>query len=155
MNPPSTLPAVPRIALTPGEPAGIGPDLCVMLAQRAHPAELVAVADAVLLAERAAQLGLPLSLDTFTADRPARPHRPGTLHVAPVPVRAPVRAGELDPANAAYVLATLRRATEGCLRGEFAALVTGPVHKGIINAAGFAFSGHTEFLAEITGTRGW
>ncbi len=150
--PPTTITSVPRIALTPGEPAGIGPDLCVMLAQRAHPVQLVAVADPDLLAERAAQLGLPLRLDTFDATQPARPQQAGTLQVAPVPLRAAVRAGELHPANAAYVLDTLRRASAGCLRGEFAALVTGPVHKGIINDAGFVFSGHTEFLAEITRT---
>lgn len=153
MKPPPTIPpSVPRIALTPGEPAGIGPDLCVMLAQRAHPVQLVAVADPDLLAERAALLGLPLRLDTFDATPPARPQQAGTLQVAPVPLRAAVCAGELHPANAAYVLDTLRRASAGCLRGEFAALVTGPVHKGIINDAGFVFSGHTEFLAEITRT---
>lgn len=153
MKPPPTLPpSVPRIALTPGEPAGIGPDLCVMLAQRAHPVQLVAVTDPDLLAERAAQLALPLRLDTFDATQPARPQQAGTLQVAPVPLRAAVCAGELHPANAAYVLDTLRRASAGCLRGEFAAMVTGPVHKGIINDAGFVFSGHTEFLAEITRT---
>ncbi len=150
--PPITITSVPRLALTPGEPAGIGPDLCVMLAQRAHPVQLVAVADPDLLAERAMQLGLPLRLDTFDATQPARPQQAGTLQVAPVPLRAAVCAGELHPANAAYVLDTLRRASAGCLRGEFAALVTGPVHKGIINDAGFVFSGHTEFLAEITRT---
>lgn len=153
MKPPPTIPpSVPRIALTPGEPAGIGPDLCVMLAQRAHPVQLVAVADPDLLEERAAQLGLPLRLDTFDATQPARPQQAGTLQVAPVPLRTAVCAGELHPANAAYVLDTLRHASAGCLRGEFAALVTGPVHKGIINDAGFVFSGHTEFLAEITRT---
>ena len=145
-------PAVPRIALTPGEPAGIGPDLCVMLAQRAHAAELVAVADPVLLAQRAAQLNLPLALNEFNAEQPPRAQAAGTLTVLPVPLRAAVRAGRLDTTNAEYVLDTLRAATQGCVQGDFAALVTGPVHKGVINDAGFAFSGHTEFLAELTHT---
>ncbi len=152
MNPPPLNIPVPRIAITPGEPAGIGPDLCVMLAQRAHPAELVAVADPALLRERAAQLGLPLTLNEFTPGQATRPQAAGALQVAPVPLRAPVRAGTLNPTNAAYVLDTLRRAAEGCLGGEFAALVTGPVHKGVINDAGFTFSGHTEFLADVTHT---
>jgi len=141
-----------RIALTPGEPAGIGPDLCIQLAQREQAAELVAVADPDLLAARAEALGLPLTLRPFEPRAAARPGPAGTLTCQPVALRAPVRAGHLDPANAEYVLATLAAAVDGCLDGTFAALVTGPVHKGVINDAGIAFSGHTEFLAERTGT---
>lgn len=144
--------STPRITLTPGEPAGIGPDLCVMLAQRPCAAELVAVADPALLESRAAALGLSLRLEEYAPDRAPKPASPGILKVRPVALRAPARCGQLDPANAAYVLDTLRLAVHGCLAGEFAALVTGPVHKGIINDAGMPFTGHTEFLAELTGS---
>lgn len=144
--------AVPRIAVTPGEPAGIGPDLCVMLAQRAHPAELVAVADPALLLQRAAELRLPLALRPFDPAVPPQPQQAGVLSVAAVAARTAVHCGVLDTANAHYVLDTLRAATAGCMRGDFAALVTGPVHKAVINAAGIEFSGHTEFLADLTHT---
>jgi len=145
-------PPIPRIALTPGEPAGIGPDLCVQLAQRPWPAELVVVADPDLLGARARLLDLPLTLLEADPARPPTPLREGTLRVLPVTTTAPVRPGRVDPANAAYVLETLRRAVRGCLAGEFDALVTGPVHKGVINAAGIAFTGHTEFLAAESDT---
>jgi 4-hydroxythreonine-4-phosphate dehydrogenase len=141
----------PRIALTPGEPAGIGPELCVQIAQHALPAEVVVLADPRLLRERAGRLGLPLRLRPFAVDSTALPNPPGTLSVLPLELRAPARCGQLDPDNAGYVLETLRQAVAGCQRGDFAALVTGPVHKGIINDAGSAFSGHTEFLAERCG----
>jgi len=138
-----------RLALTPGEPAGIGPDLCVMAAQRPQTAELVAVCDPELLAERARLLGLPLRIEPFEPARPARISPPGTLQVAACARLAePSTPGELNAVNAGYVLATLKTACAGCLSGEWDALVTGPVHKGIINDAGIAFSGHTEFLAE-------
>ena len=140
-----------RLALTPGEPAGIGPDLCILLAQQAQVEELVAVADPDLLQARAAELGLPLEILPFAADRPPAPAGAGQLRVLPVALRAPVRTGHLDPANAAYVLETLDLAIAGCRDGRFAALVTGPVHKGVINDAGIPFSGHTEYLAERTG----
>ncbi|HKK06000.1 MAG TPA: 4-hydroxythreonine-4-phosphate dehydrogenase PdxA [Gammaproteobacteria bacterium] len=144
--------AAPRIALTPGEPAGIGPDLCIQLAQQPRAAELVAVADRDLLAERAEALGLPLTLRDFDPGVEPRASAPATLACLPVATAAPVTAGHLDPANAGYVLQTLGTAVDGCLNGTFAALVTGPVHKGVINEAGIAFTGHTEFLAERTGT---
>jgi 4-hydroxythreonine-4-phosphate dehydrogenase len=143
--------AVTRIFLTPGEPAGIGPDIVLMAARRRQPAQLVAVADPALLRERARQLGLRVVLEQLPARAPAAPHRPGRLWVSPVPLRAPVRAGVLDPVNASYVLECLRRAVQGCEAGRRTALVTGPVHKGVINDAGIAFTGHTEFLAEQTG----
>lgn len=138
----------PRLALTPGEPAGIGPDLCLAVAQQPQAAEIVAVCDPELLAERAETLGLHLALEHFEPERPATPSAPGRLLVdAAAALAVPARAGELNPANAAYVLNTLQAACAGCLSGRWDALVTGPVHKGIINDAGLAFSGHTEFLA--------
>jgi len=141
-----------RLALTPGEPAGIGPDLCIQLAQQPQQAELVVIADPLLLQQRAAQLGLPLRLREFDASAPPRRSAPGELCVLPVPLHAPATGGRLDARNAEYVLETLRRAVSGCLQGQFAALVTGPVHKGVINEAGIPFSGHTEFLAAQTAT---
>lgn len=146
------MPDTVRIAVTPGEPAGIGPDLCVLLAQRPSDTEWVAVADPALLTERATALGVPLAVEIFDPGRTPAPHRPGTIRVVPVGVRTPVTCGRPDGRNAAYVLDTLRAAACGCRDGTFAALVTGPVHKGVINDAGHAFSGHTEFLAELTAT---
>jgi len=140
----------PPLALTPGEPAGIGPDLCVQLAQQAREIPLVAVCDPQLLTTRAKLLGLSLTLEAFDPQRPASLD-PGSLTVLPCGRAASCHAGALDSGNAPYVLETLRQATGGCLSGDFSALVTGPVHKGIINEAGIPFSGHTEFLAELTG----
>ncbi len=137
-----------RIALTPGEPAGIGPDICVQIAQSPPPdIELVAYADPVLLRERASLLGLPLRL--AEADNIPRQCEPGELRVVSSPLAAATEAGKLEVANAGYVLASLEAATRAVLRGDADALVTGPVHKAVINRAGFAFSGHTEFLADI------
>lgn len=141
-----------RIALTPGEPAGIGPDLCVQIAQRPHGAELVAVADPVLLAQRAEALGLALHLEPMDSARPPVPQRPGVLKFAPASLAAPVACGSPDIRNADYVLETLRTAVGGCMSGVFDAMVTGPVHKAVINEAGHGFIGHTEYLAELTGT---
>jgi 4-hydroxythreonine-4-phosphate dehydrogenase len=142
---------LPLIALTPGEPAGIGPDLCVALAEPPDGVRIVAVADPALLKSRAALLGKPLTLLPYDPNRLRSAPRPGTLEVLSVPLAAKVECGHLDPANATYVLKALERAVEECLSGRFAALVTGPVHKGVINAAGIPFSGHTEFLAERLG----
>ncbi|VEC00875.1 4-hydroxythreonine-4-phosphate dehydrogenase [Cedecea lapagei] len=137
-----------RVTITPGEPAGIGPDLVVALAQRDWPVELVVCASPDLLLARASLLGLPLTLQPFRAEQPAKPQAAGTLTVLPVELQAPVVAGQLDVRNSAYVVETLARACDGCLSGEFAALITGPVHKGIINDAGIPFIGHTEFFEE-------
>jgi len=145
------LSAVPRIALTPGEPAGIGPDLCVAIAQQSYGAELVAVCDPRILQERAQQLGLPLQLEMLTMAAP-EPQRPGRLKTLPVEAPGAVSAGKLNLDNEPYVLETLRRATAGCCSGGFSALVTGPVHKEAINQSGHAFTGHTEFLAALAGT---
>src|SRR5690625_7379889 len=143
---------VPCIAYTPGEPAGIGPDLAIALAQAAQSVALVAVADPALLEQRAAELGLPLTLREWNPGQAPAPAQAGELWVAPVPLHSAPRAGQLDPRNAQYVLSTLDLAIEGCLKGHFDALVTGTVHKGVINDAGIAFTGHTEYLAEKTAT---
>jgi 4-hydroxythreonine-4-phosphate dehydrogenase len=142
---------VPRIALTAGEPAGIGPDLCVMIAQRPHPAELVAVADPHLLRNRARQLRLPLDLQPYEPSHSPEPQLPGQLRYLQIDLVHPAQPGRLDPANASYVLSTLRAAVSGCQHHLFDAMVTAPVHKGVINDAGITFSGHTEFFAEATG----
>lgn len=141
----------PLLAVTAGEPAGIGPDLVLQLAEPHDGARRVIIADLSLLQQRAAQLGL-----TALRFQPYQPGQtaaaPGALEVLHVPLAAAVTPGQLDPANARYVLDTLDVAIAGCLSGEFAAMVTAPVHKGVINDAGVPFSGHTEYLAEHTGT---
>ena len=143
--------AVARLFLTPGEPAGIGPDLVLLAACRRHGAELIAVADPALLAQRARALRLRITLHDFDPGAPARPHRPGQLPVAPVALRVPARPGHLAVANAASVLEALRVAVQLCRAQRHAALVTGPVHKGVINEAGTPFTGHTEYLAGLCG----
>jgi 4-hydroxythreonine-4-phosphate dehydrogenase len=140
-----------RIAITPGEPAGIGPDIAVALSQCAFDAELVIIADPRVLIERARLLSIPIKLKIFDPRQWRQAHEPGELKVLPVSVQAAAQPGALDPANAHYVLETLRHAIDGCLRGDFDALVTGPVQKSAINDAGIPFIGHTEFLAQRTG----
>ena len=137
-----------RVVITPGEPAGVGPDLVIALAQQAWPAELVVCADPALLLERAALLQLPLTLREYQPDIPAQPQAEKTLTILPIKLHSKALPGQLDVNNGAYVVETLARACDGCLSGEFAALITGPVHKGIINDAGVPFTGHTEFFAE-------
>lgn len=145
-------PDILRIAITPGEPAGIGPDLLIRLAQQPQTVELVAIADPQLLTERAAQLALPLTIQTFDPGLPAKINQPACLKVLPVTLPEPVQCGILNSANASYVLECLDKAVAGCQNMMFDAMVTGPVHKGIINDAGISFTGHTEYLAEKTGT---
>lgn len=141
-----------RLVITSGEPAGIGPDLVIQLAQHQWPMQLVVIADADLLQARAQALNLPLSIIDYDANDAERITRPGELCVLDLALNTPTQPGVLDKRNADYVIRMLTRATQGCLSGEFAALVTGPVHKGIINEAGLAFSGHTELLAELSQT---
>ena len=142
----------PRIAITAGEPAGIGPDIVLMAAQHAWEAALVVVADPALLQQRAMALDLPIEFRIHETGATASPHQPGILTVAPVALAAPATPGKLDPANAVYILQTLQQAADGCMSGDYHAMVTAPVQKSVINDAGIAFSGHTEFLAEVTGT---
>ncbi|MEH6650016.1 MAG: 4-hydroxythreonine-4-phosphate dehydrogenase PdxA [Motiliproteus sp.] len=141
-----------RLAISAGEPAGIGPDLCIQLAQRSQSQQLVVIADADMMQQRAEQLGLPITLTAFNPAQPPRPSKPGELFILHRPLAEPTVAGQLNRANAAYVLETLTCAAQGCLDGTFDALVTAPVHKAVINDAGTPFSGHTEFLMELTGS---
>jgi 4-hydroxythreonine-4-phosphate dehydrogenase len=137
-----------RIAITPGEPAGIGPDLLIQIAQQPNNAALIAVADPTLLSARAEMLGLPLTLIEYADSDVMHASAAGELYVTSVKLHAAVEPGSVNTANANYVLNTLRTATDGCLQGKYDALLTAPVNKAVINEAGHAFSGHTEFLAE-------
>lgn len=155
---------IPRIAITAGEPAGIGPDIVLMLAAAELPvsAELVAIADPQLLRTRAKLLGLSVHIEEVNLQQPAIAHRAGHLKILPVALKVPSNPGELNSANADYVVATLQAAVSGCKSDktateqtttpDFAAMVTAPVQKSVINDAGIPFSGHTEFLAEATAT---
>lgn len=141
--------AIPILALTAGEPAGIGPDLCVQIAQRNLPFRLIVIADRELLQERARLLRLPLEIADYPPVAEIE-HKTGSLQVLHVPLAEPAIPGKLNPANARYVLDMLERAVDGCMNREFDAMVTAPVHKGIINDAGITFTGHTEFLSQLT-----
>ncbi|WKT61008.1 4-hydroxythreonine-4-phosphate dehydrogenase PdxA [Microbulbifer thermotolerans] len=142
---------IPRIAFTPGEPAGIGPELAIKLASIGSPAQVIAVCDPQLLEKTAAQLRQTLRLLPFDPSEPPASTPAGSLYIQPVPMAEPAVAGQLNKSNATYVLETLSSAAQGCLSRRFDALVTGPVHKGVINDAGIPFSGHTEFFADLAG----
>jgi 4-hydroxythreonine-4-phosphate dehydrogenase len=139
---------LPRIALTSGEPAGIGPEVCLAIAARKLDCDLVCLGDRDMLAERARTLGITVELQRY--DRTPHHHAPGSLVVEHEPLRVPAAAGRLDARNSPYVVRLLERACDGALNGEFDAIVTAPVHKGVINDAGIPFTGHTEFLADRT-----
>ncbi|WP_407079499.1 4-hydroxythreonine-4-phosphate dehydrogenase PdxA [Candidatus Williamhamiltonella defendens] len=136
------------ILITPGEPAGIGPDLVIALAQQHWPVELVVCADPDLLSARAKQMNLPLTLKQYHPKKDSQPCLPSTLSVLPVKVKTTVIAGMLNVNNAPYVIDTLMQACDRCLASEFSALVTGPIQKSVINEAGIPFIGHTEFFAQ-------
>jgi len=140
----------PRLAITCGEPAGIGIDLLLQIAQQSLPADCVVIADQNVLAERAEQLGLEVHFNSYQASKVPEATKAGTMTVLDIRCPAPVQAGVLNVLNAPYVLETLDRAVAGCQSGEFAAMVTAPLHKGVINDAGVPFSGHTEYLAKLT-----
>ncbi|SFL03642.1 4-hydroxythreonine-4-phosphate dehydrogenase [Nitrosomonas aestuarii] len=140
---------LPTIALTAGEPAGIGPDLCIQIAQQSLPCQLVIIADRQLLEQRAQQLQIPIKLTDATTATPSC-HQAGHLQIFHLPTAQTVTAGILNTANAPYVLDTLQHAVSGCCQNRYDALVTAPVHKGIINDAGITFTGHTEYLAKLT-----
>lgn len=144
---------LPRILLTTGEPAGIGPDLLIAAAERPFPCHLAVLGDPELLEARARRLGRAAELNLLGPGAPVAAHRVGILDVIPTTRRAQVGQRQPDPLSAAYVLEMIASGAERCMRGEFDALVTPPVHKGVINEAGFDFTGHTEFLAGITGGR--
>lgn len=143
---------VKRIAYSSGEPAGIGPDIAVLLAQQTWPCELVVLGDKDVLQDRANQLGLAVSIVAYEPQRNPQQWPAGTLVVAQHNTAEPVVSGQLNAANSHYVVELLQHAGSGCQSGEFAAVMTGPVHKGIINEAGIPFSGHTEYFAALSNT---
>lgn len=143
---------IKRIVVTAGEPAGIGPDLVLALSKENWAHQLIVCADKTLLEQRAQQLGINVKLEDYDSSAEPTPQQAGSLVVDHIPLATPVVAGKLDEANGHYVLNTLERAALGCMNDEFDAIVTGPVHKGVINRAGVAFSGHTEFFAEKSNT---
>lgn len=139
---------LPSLALVPGEPAGIGPELCVRLAQRPRSdAHLIAYADPDTLHSAAKALSLSVRL----LDPDQRTRAPGDLPLHPIRQAVPTRFGIADPANAAAVIAGLRGAAGDCLSGKLQGIVTGPVHKAVINAGGIPYTGTTELLAEQAG----
>ena len=142
--------STPHLVVTSGEPAGIGPDLALMLASKEYKAQITIIGNKELLQQRASELRLDVVLDPYVPHSPGA-HKPGHISVLSLELNQSVDAGRLNPANSRYVLAMLERAAKGCLNQEFDAVVTTPVHKEVINEAGIAFSGHTEFFAEITG----
>jgi len=139
---------LPSLAITPGEPAGIGPELSVKLAQQRCSARVVFISDCELLEQTALRLNLPLEIIEWRPEDDIQPHKAGTMLCLPIALKNRVIPGELNLDNAAFVLETLQQASDLCINGTFQGVVTGPVHKAIINDAGFAFSGHTEFFAE-------
>lgn len=145
---------LPTVAVTTGEPAGVGPEICLRLADAScaprFRARIVLLADRSLLAARVAELNGAVTLRDWD---PAQPPQAGVLDVLHLPLVVRADPGRLDPANSPYVLALLDQALDGCRSGEFAAMVTAPVHKGVINDAGIAFTGHTEYLAARTDTQ--
>ena len=142
-----------RIAMTAGEPAGIGPDLCIKQVQCEYDnAQIVVMADPEMLANRAKELGVSIEIEIFTPDVPLKPVSAGRLLVLPIPLAETAQSGKLNPANSKAVLKSIELAAKGCMQNAFDAMVTAPVHKGIINAAGIKFRGHTEYLASLTET---
>lgn len=138
-----------RLVITPGEPAGIGPDITVTIAQESwHNIELIVVAHPDLLQSRARLLGLPLTLHHYEESK-SRPHLPGNLTILPIPLSTSVSPGKLNPEHAAYVIHSLELATHFCLEKKANAIITGPVQKSILNEAGIPFTGHTEFFAHL------
>lgn len=141
-----------RLAVTTGEPAGIGPEICLALAHRRVGARPILIGNRALLEARAAACGIEVALVDYRTDAAAQPA--GTLEVVDVPLAAPVVAGVPDPRNAKAVLQSLDVAIDGCRSGAFDAMVTAPLHKGVVCDSGIAFSGHTEYLEQRTGADG-
>ncbi len=140
-----------RLLITPGEPSGIGPDITLEVAQKNIDASIFSIADPDLLEQRAEQLGINIKLNVINdIDTAVDCHQPGSLNVIPVSLTTPSKTGKLNADNSQYVLQCLRQATGYCMDGKANAVVTGPVHKGVINTAGYSFTGHTEFLAELS-----
>lgn len=144
--------SLPRLALTLGEPAGIGPDVVLHSAWHEARAQIVVIGDPDMLQDRAQRLGRNLDLAEYHPDAGIEPHQPGQLCYLRQPLAAPVELGKPSVRNADSVLASIERAVQGCLSGEFAAMVTAPVNKAVIAAAGHAFKGHTEYIAALCGS---
>ena len=142
----------PRLVITSGEPSGIGPDLVIKLAQQDWPVQLVVIADADVIHQRAKQLNIKVNLAHYDTHVEPTPSKAGTLLIDEIKTTVEVEAGKLNADNATFVLQMLKRAIQGCMKGEFAGMVTGPIHKGVINDAGIPFTGHTEMLAEESHT---
>lgn len=142
-----------RLVITSGEPAGIGPDLVIKLAQQAWPVELVVIGDKSLIQSRAQQLNLAVTIQDYDASKAPQPSKAHTILLEHLATAESVIPGQLNPANADYVIHMLKRAISGCMNNEFAGIVTGPIHKGVINDAGVPFTGHTELLAEESNTK--
>lgn len=143
---------IPRLAITLGEPAGIGAEQIVLLAQSSWEIEWIVIGNANLIKQRALEMGLPIQVHTYQKSAPAKANQRGHIKVLDVALPQPVQAGQLNVKNAAFVIKLLDIAIAGCLSGEFDGMVTGAVHKGIINEAGLKFTGHTEYLAEKSHT---
>ena len=141
---------IPKLAITAGEPAGIGPDILLTAATLPHEAQWVAIGSAHVLADRAAQLGLDIVFTPYSSTDASAPHAPGILPLIDIPTCTTVRTGTQDPDNARHVLALMDQAVSLCTAGECNGMITAPVHKGVINDAGIPFSGHTEYLQEAT-----
>lgn len=142
-----------KMLISSGEPAGIGPDLIIQLAQEHHEFPLFVCGCPKLFQSRAQQLGLPLTLKTYDANQAPTKHQPGLVHIIPIATKTPVVAGQLNPSNAAYVLEVLHTAHKLVNSKEFSAIITAPVQKSIINEAGVHFSGHTEYFADQAGIK--
>jgi len=143
---------IPRIVITSGEPAGIGPDLAILLATKPHACQIVTAGCPQLISERAKALNLSIDIRIFNEMEPRAAHQAGTLLLHPIPCAQSVKAGQLNATNSAYVIQLLDYAIAGCQSQLFDAMVTAPVQKSIINDAGIAFTGHTEYLADKTNT---
>ncbi len=144
-------PDKPKIVITSGEPAGIGPDLLIKLSQIRHNFDITVIADPTLLAERAKKLSVPLRLNTVSNAAQTLPAESDPLKILPLPLNKPVKPGVPDKANADYLLKMLDMASENCLRRHFDAMVSAPIQKALINDAGINFSGHTEYIARYCG----
>lgn len=142
---------VRRLLITPGEPAGIGPDITLAISQKEFDVALLVIADPDLLAQRAELLGFDIHINIVNdVNGPIRKHQAGQLDVLPVKLAVAAEVGKLDIRNSTYVLQCLEKAAQLCMNNQASAMVTGPVHKGIINDANISFTGHTEFLAELS-----
>lgn len=143
---------IPAIVITTGEPAGIGPDICVETAMRDHDARIVFLADPAIIETRADLLGIGIEIHEIEVDQNIPEHQPGIMQILPIKALYPAVPGELNPGNSSYVTEIIDRAVDLCKIGHCGAMVTAPVQKSVINQAGISFTGHTEWIAEKTGT---